>query len=116
MSMFDWKAAAPNPVISHRFWVYWAFTIPVTFVVFVFFYFFILVDFNYDPLTAPSNGLTAESSPESRVGETMFQAFRRRRQQTSVRMEPEMSQDERSYATTTGFNLNELPSFYSRTQ
>lgn len=30
MSMFDWRAPAGQEVGSHRFWVYWAFTVPIT--------------------------------------------------------------------------------------
>ena len=34
MSMFDWSACSGERVVSHRFWVYLAFTCPITLVIF----------------------------------------------------------------------------------
>jgi hypothetical protein len=112
--MFDWKAAAPNPVISDRFWVYWAFTLPVTFVVFVFFYVFVLVDFSSDSLAKTSSGLADNLSLEQKAGETLFQTFKRRRQQASTEQEPKVHPRQTTHASA--YDLNELPSFYSKTQ
>lgn len=33
MSMFNWDAADSSPVLSRRFWIYWAVTLPLTAVV-----------------------------------------------------------------------------------
>lgn len=33
-TMFDWKAQPGASVVSHRFWIYWAFTVPITLLVF----------------------------------------------------------------------------------
>jgi hypothetical protein len=33
MPLLDWQAEAGQPVISHRFWIYWAVTIPLTLLV-----------------------------------------------------------------------------------
>ena len=33
MPLFDWQAARGSPVVTHRFWIYWAITIPLTIVV-----------------------------------------------------------------------------------
>lgn len=33
MSFFNWAAQPGQPVVSARFWIYWAFTIPITLLV-----------------------------------------------------------------------------------
>ena len=33
--MFNWQADPGKPVVSPRFWVYWAITVPVTVVIFL---------------------------------------------------------------------------------
>ena len=34
MSMFNWQASGTDPVLSSRFWIYWAVTLPLTLLVF----------------------------------------------------------------------------------
>ena len=33
MPLLDWQAPRGGPVVSHRFWIYWAVTVPLTAVV-----------------------------------------------------------------------------------
>ena len=33
MPVFNWVTASGNPIISNRFWIYWAVTLPLTFLV-----------------------------------------------------------------------------------
>lgn len=33
MSMFNWQASGTEPVLSSRFWIYWAVTLPLTLLV-----------------------------------------------------------------------------------
>ena len=35
MSMFNWQAPKGDPVLSSRFWIYWAVTVPLTLTVFL---------------------------------------------------------------------------------
>ena len=35
MPLLDWQAPRDGPVVSHRFWIYWAVTLPLTAVVFL---------------------------------------------------------------------------------
>ena len=35
MSMFTWDATNDSDVVSHRFWIYWAVTIPLILVTFL---------------------------------------------------------------------------------
>ena len=48
MSMFNWAAAPGERVVSQRFWVYWAFTIPITIIIVVAFNMFVLVHIEGD--------------------------------------------------------------------
>ena len=41
MSMFNWQASAGTNVLSSRFWVYWAVTVPLTLIVLAVWYFWL---------------------------------------------------------------------------
>jgi hypothetical protein len=111
MSMFDWHAAPQQAVISHRFWVYWAFTVPVTFLVFIWFYFFVLVDVSGDSITTDATGLPDYSSADIRPGETTFQKLKQRFQRSPDATENDLKR--RSLASLLGLrgarNIQSVP-------
>lgn len=60
MSMFRWDAPPGNKVVSDRFWVYWAITIPTTIVVVIAFQFFVwshIEPGNHKRVETPFQGL-----------------------------------------------------------
>lgn len=64
MNMFIWDAPPGGRVVSHRFWIYWALTVPITLVIVVAFHVFV---WTY---------LEADHENEA---ETPFQGIKRRR-------------------------------------
>ncbi|KAK3650334.1 hypothetical protein LTR56_006310 [Elasticomyces elasticus] len=63
--MFNWNAEPGQNVVGHRFWIYWAFTIPITICVVAYFVIFVLVSDKHD---MPKKGKELE---EKLVGEGM---------------------------------------------
>lgn len=80
MSMFDWSAPAGQKVVSHRFWVYWAFTVPITVVLLVIglIWWFVFVRVKDQAKEVHSEGSDASIDPPH-PPETPFQDFQRRR-------------------------------------
>ena len=48
MSMFDWSAKAGSPVVSERFWIYWATAGPLTIIVVTGWYIWFRRDVDYE--------------------------------------------------------------------
>ncbi|KAH7393844.1 hypothetical protein DE146DRAFT_109470 [Phaeosphaeria sp. MPI-PUGE-AT-0046c] len=63
MDMFNWDAPRGTPVLSSRFWIYWAVTVPLTFVVFCVWSVWVR---RHDRDTAPSTTTASEISDEPR--------------------------------------------------
>ncbi|KAK5719743.1 hypothetical protein LTR17_015194 [Elasticomyces elasticus] len=63
--MFNWNAEPGHNVVGNRFWIYWAFTIPITICVVAYFIIFVLVSDKHD---MPKKGNEVE---EKLVGEDM---------------------------------------------
>lgn len=49
MSMFNWQAAGTDPVLSSRFWIYWAVTLPLTLLVFSVWFFWLHQHKKHEP-------------------------------------------------------------------
>lgn len=95
MSMFNWNAKAGETVVSHRFWIYWAITVPITIAIFVFFVGFILISVKKDGKEDEDAGSATDRHPSYTV-ETIFQGIRRRRTQHK----PDMLTEEKTKRPT----------------
>lgn len=78
MGMFDWHAAPGNKVVSDRFWIYWAFTAPITVLLLICFFSFVWVR---NKTKEEGNGLKYGAGRQLGDGqalETPFQLLKRR--------------------------------------
>ncbi|KAK5684522.1 hypothetical protein LTS10_004392 [Elasticomyces elasticus] len=79
--MFYWNAEPGHNVVGQRFWIYWAFTIPITICVVAYFVIFVLVSDKHD-MPKKDNELKEKSVGEDMQRldpETPFQRVLRRR-------------------------------------
>lgn len=76
--MFDWSAPAGTKVVSERFWVYWAITVPATLVVMLFFWVFVIVHLRNDEGARGSPTATVAHTADWRLPITPFQNLKRR--------------------------------------
>lgn len=78
MGMFDWKVAPGGKVISDRFWIYWAFTAPITVLLLICFFTFVWV--RQRPKDREDNNLPdAWRDTADKLGpETPFETLKRR--------------------------------------
>ncbi|KAM0716700.1 hypothetical protein Q7P37_008145 [Cladosporium fusiforme] len=81
MGMFDWKAAPGGRVVSDRFWIYWAFTAPITVLLLICFFVFVMVREKQTKDERDENqGIVAVSIPDATPRfETAYQSIKRRR-------------------------------------
>jgi hypothetical protein len=63
MSMFDWSAKPGSPVISERFWIYWATAGPLTILVIAVWYIWLRRDFEHEKENLDSAQKTLDQQP-----------------------------------------------------
>lgn len=81
MSMFNWQASANDPVLSSRFWVYWAVTVPLTLLVLAVWLFWL----RQHKTREETSGLRSKKSEEKKSGIwDQLRGLRRRKRISTV--------------------------------